>query len=155
MGNIVKMIKKILIMIGIITLLSACTGAGIKGVVERPEVSVKNVKMGKLSMSGGSAKFFINIKNPNRFPIPLSGFDYSLRLNGIEVANGTREQNVTINAGESRVVEVPLIFSFTNMLTMLPNLLNSKALKYDINGSIHFPWFNLPFNRSGGTSLSR
>ena len=149
------MIKKILMIVGVMALLSACASNGIKGVVERPEVSVEKVEMGKLSFSGGSAMFTVNIRNPNRFPIPLSGFDYGLRLNGIEVANGSREERVTIAAGESRSLEVPLVFSFTNMINLLPNLLSSRSLQYDLAGSIHFPWFNLPFNRSGGTSLSR
>ncbi|MCK5901530.1 MAG: LEA type 2 family protein [Cocleimonas sp.] len=139
----------------LITLLSSCSSAGIKGVIDRPEVSIQKVEMGRLSLSGGSAKFLINIKNTNAFPIPLSGFDYGLRLNGIEVANGSREQKITINGGESRLVEVPLVFSFSNMFNLLPNILGNKDLKYNLVGSIHFPWFNLPFSRSGGASFSR
>jgi LEA14-like dessication related protein len=110
--------------------------------------------MGKLTLSGGSAKFFLKIDNPNRFPIPLSGFDYALRLNGVEVANGTKEKRVTIASGGSDVIAIPLVFSFTNMMSLLPNVLKSRNLKYDLKGSIHFPWFKLPFSRSGGTSLS-
>ncbi len=149
------MIKKIITIIALMTLLSGCSSTGIKDLVERPKVSIENVKMGKLSLSGGSARFLLKIENPNRFPIPLQGFDYGLRLNGVEVANGTREKKVTIGGGESQIVEVPLVFSFTNMVSLLPNLLSSGSLKYDLKGSIHFPWFNLPFSRSGGTSLSR
>ena len=139
----------------LMTLLAGCSSTGIKDLVERPKVSIEKVQMGKLTLSGGSAKFLLKIENPNRFPIPLQGFDYGLRLNGVEVANGTREQKVSIGGGESKVVEVPLVFSFTNMVSLLPNLLSSRSLKYDLKGSIHFPWFNLPFSRSGGTSLSR
>ncbi len=139
----------------LMTLLAGCSSTGIKDLVERPKVSIEKVKMGKLTLSGGSAKFLLKIENPNRFPIPLQGFDYGLRLNGVEVANGTREQKVTIGGGETKIVEVPLVFSFTNMISLLPNLLSSRSLKYDLKGSIHFPWFKLPFSRSGGTSLSR
>ncbi|MCK5810430.1 MAG: LEA type 2 family protein [Cocleimonas sp.] len=149
------MIKKIITIIALITLLAGCSSTGIKDLVERPKVSIQDVKMGKLTLSGGSARFLLKIENPNRFPIPLQGFDYGLRLNGVEVANGNREQKVTIAGGESKVVEVPLVFSFSNMMSLLPNVLGNRSLKYDLKGSIHFPWFNLPFNRSGGTSLSR
>ncbi len=149
------MIKKIVLIFGLMMLLTGCSTGGIKGLVERPDVSIQKVEMGKISLSGGSAKFLLKVTNPNRFPIPLSGFDYGLRLNGIEVANGTREQKITIGGGESAVVAVPLVFSFSNMLSMLPNLMSSRDLKYDLSGSIHFPWFNLPFSRKGGTSFSR
>ncbi|MCK5917177.1 MAG: LEA type 2 family protein [Cocleimonas sp.] len=149
------MVKKIITIIALVTFLVGCSSNGLKDLVERPKVSVDNVKMGKLTLSGGSAKFLLKIENPNRFPIPLQGFDYGLRLNGVEVANGSREQKVTIAGGESKMVEVPLVFSFTNMMNLLPNVFSSRDLKYDLKGSIHFPWFNLPFSRSGGTSLSR
>ena len=139
----------------LMVLISGCSSNGIKDLVERPKVSIEKVEMGKLTLAGGSAKFILKISNPNRFAIPLSGFDYGLRLNGVEVANGNREHKVTIQAGESKVVEIPMVFSFTNMMNLLPNLLNNRNLKYDLAGSIHFPWFNLPFNRSGGTSLTR
>ncbi len=141
--------------IALTTSLAGCTSNGVKGLIERPTVSIENVQMGKLTLAGGSAKFSLKIQNPNSFPIPLSGFDYGLRLNGVEVANGNREHKVTIAGGEAKIVEIPMVFSFTNMMSLLPNLLNNRSLKYDLAGSIHFPWFNLPFSRSGGTSLSR
>ncbi len=141
--------------IALITLFIGCSSNGVKGLVERPKVSIEKVKMGKLTLAGGSANFLLKIENPNGFSIPLSGFDYGLRLNGVEVANGNREQKVIIQAGGAKRVEIPIIFSFSNMISLLPNLISSRDLKYDLAGSIHFPWFNLPFSRSGGTSLSR
>ena len=149
------MLKKIIAIITSIMLFVGCSSNGVKGLVERPKVSIEKVEMGKLTLAGGSANFLLKIENPNAFSIPLSGFNYGLRLNGVEVANGNREQKVTIQAGGSKLVEVPIIFSFSNMISLLPNLINNRSLKYDLAGSIHFPWFNLPFSRSGGTSLSR
>jgi len=64
--------------------------------------------MGNFNLSGGSAIFVLNITNPNSFPIPLTGFDYGLKLNGVEVANGVKEQRVTIAARQSQKLEVPL-----------------------------------------------
>lgn len=148
------MMKKIMTIIALFTLLSGCSSNGIKHLVERPKVSIQKVEMGKLTLSGGSANFFLKIDNPNRFPIPLSGFDYGLRLNGVEVANGAKEQKTTIASGGSNIVTLPIVFSFTNIMRLLPNVLSSRHLNYDLKGSIHFPWFNLPFNRSGKTSLS-
>ena len=149
------MIKKMIMIMMLSTSLLGCASYGIKGLIEQPKVSIENIQMGRLTLTGGSAKFSLKIQNPNPFPIPLSGFDYGLRLNGVEVANGNREHRVTIAGGGVKIVEIPMVFSFTNMMSLLPNLLNNRNLKYDLAGSIHFPWFNLPFNHSGGTTLSR
>lgn len=134
-------------------LLSACSSGGIKGLAETPTVQVHKVEMGSFNLSGGSATFVLNITNPNSFPIPLTGFDYGLRLNGIEVANGIKEQRVTIGANQSQKIEVPLSLSFTNMLNMLPNLLRSRKVDYSLGGNLHFPWIKIPFQRTGGAAI--
>ena len=135
--------------------LTACSSSGIKGIVEPPKVQVHKVQMGRFNMSGGTATFILNIQNPNSFPIPLSGFDYGLSLNGVPVARGDKEKKVTIKGGGSEKVEVPLTLSFGNMMNMLPGLLRSRQLNYQLDGSVHLPWFNIPFKRAGTTSLSR
>ena len=133
--------------------LSACSSSGIKGVVEPPKVQVHKVEMGHFNLSGGTATFVLDIQNPNRFPIPLAGFDYGLSLNGVQVANGMKEQKVTIKAGESQKVTVPLTLSFSNMVSMLPDLLRSGKINYQLGGSVHLPWFNIPFQRSGSANI--
>jgi len=133
--------------------LSGCSSSGIKGVVEPPRVQVHKVEMGKFSLSGGTATFVLDIQNPNKFPIPLAGFDYGLSLNGIAVARGNKEQRVTIGAGDSQKVTVPLKLSFTNMMNMIPGLLRDKRLSYALDGSVHLPWFNIPFSRAGNANL--
>ncbi len=137
----------------LIMFLVSCSSSGIKGVVEPPVVQVHKVEMGKLNLSGGTATFILDIQNPNRFPLPIAGFDYGLSLNGIQVAKGDKAHRVTIKAGESQKVTVPLTLSFTNMMNMLPGLLRSRQLNYQLDGSVHLPWFNIPFQRAGSTRL--
>lgn len=137
----------------IFILLSACSSGGIKGVVEPPRIQVHKVEMGNFNLSGGSAIFILDIQNPNRFSIPLSGIDYGLSLNGVRVAQGEREQRVSIKGGQSQKVEIPLQLSFTNMVNMLPGLLRDRRLNYDLGGSVHLPWFNIPFQRAGSTTI--
>lgn len=133
--------------------LSACSTGGIKGIAETPTVQVHKVEMGNFNLNGGSAIFVLNISNPNSFPIPLTGFNYGLNLNGIEVANGVKEQRITIGAKQSQKLEVPLSLSFTNMLNMLPNLLSTRQANYSLGGSLHFPWIKIPFQRAGTTNI--
>ena len=133
--------------------IAGCSSNGIEGIVERPRIQVHKVEFGNFNLSGGSAVFVLDIQNPNRFPIPLSGFDYGIRLNGVQVANGAREQRVTIPAGQSHKLEVPLSLSFSNMVNMLPGLIRNRSVNYELGGSVHLPWFNIPFQRTGSTSL--
>lgn len=148
----IKTYTLILPFILILSMLSSCSD-GIKGVVERPKIQVHKVEMGGFSLSGGTANIVLDIQNPNRFSIPLSGMDYGIKLNGIQVAKGVKEQKTTIKGGESQKVSLPISLSFTNMMHMIPGLLRDRNLNYDLDGSVHLPWFNIPFQRSGQTTL--
>ena len=148
-----KTITLALVLSFLATFLSACSSAGIKGLVEPPKVQVHKLEMGSLSLSGGSATIILNIQNPNKFPIPLAGFDYGLSLNGVQVAKGDKEHKVTIKSGETQKVSVPITLSFSNMLNMIPGLMRSSELDYSLDGSVHLPWFNIPFQRAGKTAL--
>ena len=133
--------------------LSGCSSTGIKGIVERPNVQVHKVELGNFNLTGGNATFVLDIQNPNSFPIPLAGFDYGLSLNGTAVARGNKEQRVTIPAGGSQKVTVPLSLSFTNMMSLVPGLLRNRSVNYQLDGSVHLPWINIPFKRNGSTNL--
>lgn len=148
-----KIISLFVILISLFTLTACSTGAGIKGIAEPPSVSVKHVQLERLNWQGGEANFTLNVTNPNAFPLPLTGFDYALNLNKIEVANGRREQSITIPARQSQQVSVPLSLSFVNIARMLPALIGQGTMQYQLTGSVHLPWLNIPFTRSGTTHL--
>ncbi len=57
------------------------------------------------------------------------GLDYGLRLNGVQVAQGVKEQRVNIGAKQSQKLEIPLQLSFSNMVNMLPGLLRNRSLE--------------------------
>ena len=111
------------------------------------------MKIMKTLLSVAVLSALTNSAIANKFPIPLSGFDYGLSLNGIQVANGTKEERVTIKGGESQKVTVPLTLSFTNMMNMIPGLLRNRTLDYKLGGSVHLPWFNIPFQRTGQANI--
>ena len=145
--------RKLILFAVILSFLSACSSSGIKGLVEPPTVQVHKLEMGSLNLSGGSATIILDIENPNSFPIPLAGFDDGLSLNGVKVAQGDKAHKVTIRSGEAQKVSVPITLSFTNMVNMIPGLLRSKEMDYSLDGSVHLPWFNIPFQRAGKTAL--
>ena len=149
-----KITSKIVTFIATLFLITACSsGSGIKGVAEPPTVSVQNVSLERLTWQGGEANFTISVTNPNPYPLPLSGFDYALMLNGVEVANGDQEQQMMISARQSRQVNVPLKLSFVNIASVLPGLIRQGTIQYQLAGSVHLTLLNIPFERSGKTQL--
>jgi len=148
-------ITTILIFVFSLFSISACgpNGAGIKGVAEPPRVSVRDVSFERFTWQGGEAIFTLDLSNPNAFPLPLTGVDYSLLLNGVQVGMGSREQSLQIPARQSRMVQFPLRLSFVNMASVLPGLMRQGNMNYQLRGSVHLPLFKIPFTRSGSTRL--
>ncbi|PWQ93867.1 LEA type 2 family protein [Leucothrix arctica] len=149
-----KIISKLIIILSLFSI-TACSSSGgrIKGIAEPPQVSVKDVQFERLNWQGGDANFILNITNPNAFPLPLTGFDYALSINKIQVANGNRDQSFTIPARQTKQVQVPLKVSFVNIARMLPGLFGQGTMQYELAGSAHLPWLNIPFSRTGSTNL--
>jgi len=128
-------------------------GAGIKGIAEPPGVSVQDVSFERFTWQGGEAVFTLQLSNPNAFALPLTGVDYALLLNGVEVGKGSRDQSMQIPPKQSRSVQFPLRLSFVNMASMLPGLMRQGTIQYQLRGNVHLPLFNIPFSRSGSTRL--
>jgi len=149
-----KIISIIIFISGLLTL-SGCSSnsVGIKGIAEPPKISVQNVSFERFTWQGGEAVFTLNLSNPNSFPLPLTGVDYALALNGVEVGKGSREQSLQIPSKQSQLVKFPLRLSFVNMANVLPGLMRQGTMQYDLRGSVHLPLFNIPFTRSGTTRL--
>ena len=148
-------ITSIIIFIFSCLTLNACSSnsIGIKGIAEPPKISVQNVNFERFTWQGGEAIFTLNLSNPNAFPLPLTGVDYAIALNGVEVGKGSQEQSMQIPPKQSRLVEFPLHLSFVNMANVLPGLIREGTVHYDLRGSVHLPLFNIPFTRSGSTRL--
>jgi LEA14-like dessication related protein len=128
--------------------LSACSN-GIKGVAETPEITVSGVKLGQFSLAGGDATLALKVRNPNSFSIPLRGLDYGLKLNGAEVAKGRTEGKLTLAGGETRIIQVPVQLDMMKLIRVAPGVLLDRRLNYDLSGHAHFPFINLPFQRTG------
>ncbi len=131
-------------------LLTSCTSNGIKGVAEAPDVSVEEVKIERMSFTGGQAVVTLNVSNPNAFAIPLNGFDYALKLNGIQVANGAEQGNMSIDGRGNRLIKVPVKLSLTELIRFAPQLLMNRSITYELAGLAKFPLVNVPFRRTGG-----
>jgi len=148
-----KITSLILILISFFLTACSSSGGGIKGVAEPPTISVQDVNFERFTWQGGEAIFTLEMKNPNAFPLPLTGVDYALALNGVEVGKGSREQSIQVPPHQTRLVQFPLRLSFVNMASVLPGLLQQGNLQYQLRGAVHLPLFNIPFTRSGNTRL--
>lgn len=147
-------LKTILSLLFIGLIMSACSN-GIKGVAEPPKISVYGVRMADMSLSEGNLLVALRVSNPNSYALPLNGLDYKLSLNGIEIADGKKTKNFTIDAKQDRIIEIPVTFSLLTLLRTIPAIVKTGQFTYDLSGNAHFPVLNLPFQRTGKVGAYR
>lgn len=139
--------------------LAAC--AGLKPQMLAPEVSVRNVTMGRFDFSGLDFLVDLRVKNPNDINLPITGIEYGLALQKIRVAEGRQARAVTLPAlGETDMplqVTVNLLKTATELVPLLMNKRTApKTLSYQVDGQVKLDWWympGIPFNKMGEVPL--
>ncbi len=139
--------------------LAAC--AGIKPQMLAPEVSVRNVTMGRFDFSGLDLLVDLRVKNPNDIELPITGIEYGVVLQKVRVAEGKQARAVTLPAlGEADMplqVTVNILKTATELVPLLMNKRKApKTLSYQVDGRVKLDWWympSIPFNKMGEVPL--
>lgn len=145
--------------LGTAAVVSACAGLPTRLIA--PEVRVRNVSLGQLDLSGLDVMVDLRVKNPNNIALPVTGIEYGLMLQKIQVAEGRQARAVTLPALSETdmplVVTVNLLKTATGLLPLLMNPGKApKSLAYQVDGRVKLDWWympTIPFNQSGEVPL--
>ncbi len=137
--------------------------AGCVGRARAPEVTLSSVGVAGIGLRGATLIANLDIKNPNDFTLetdsvvylfdaadPASGSTYS------SVTRGTYAQRVQIKDGETKAVEVPIEFSYSNMGAAVRAILNKGTFNYRLTGNVFLREplrRTIPFSKTGNVSL--
>ncbi len=125
-----------------------------------PEISVKNLMISELSLSGAKMNLILSVANPNAFAIGMDGLKYTLETGGITLARGTAQNISEIGKNERQDISIPVEVDFIAMGRQAMRLLDGNTAPYALSGDMHFTVpgggkKTLPFSRTGEMSLSR
>ncbi len=123
-----------------------------------PEISLKNVKVTRLTLAGAGLLFTLHLKNGNSFSVSPSGLHYRIELAGTRFAEGDAEQILSMRKDGESTIELPLNVSFIELGKSAYNLLTRSASRYQISGNmrLNIPSLGtqqIPFQKSGEVSL--
>lgn len=150
-------------------LLLATAATGCWPAFEQPEVRVAAVSLGGLGVRGGTLIAHVVVSNPNRFQLRTQALSYALELGGrtvgdgsgdpewIRLGEGRVDKEVSIEAKDSTIVEIPLDFTYSGVGAAIRSVLDRGTIDYRIAGDLRVsePVRRLvPFRRSGTVTLS-
>lgn len=126
-----KTFHKILAILWLLPLLhvagSGCTllreAIGIE--LRRPQLSLTDVSIVKANLTSIELALALRVDNPNDFALDFAKLDYTVRVDGIELAKGMRAQKISLPAESHVTLKFPLIVQTTQALSILSKVFTS------------------------------
>jgi len=105
--------------------------------IEKPAVSLSEVKLIAISLTKVDLAIGLAVDNPNPVAIELAGFDYKLVIEGNDFIKGTKNEPVNIEAAKEKIIFVPVSFAFADVKKLSDSLVNKDEFNYEINAVAH------------------
>lgn len=145
-----------LVLVLFATALAGCAGTGLMPDVIPPRVSLANLELLDSGMLEQRFRITLRVRNPNPFPLPITGFSFDLAVNGQSFADGVNNEATLIpNLGEETVV-VDASTSMLQVAQIIMTLPGRDTLAYNIDGQVFLQrtmGISVPFSEAGELNL--
>src|SRR5688500_6404444 len=114
--------------------------------VQKPTASLRSADVGAVNAEGFTVNFDLDVANPNAFNLPLTDADYVLTFGGVKVVDDKLSPAVSIPAGGSTGVTIPVRLRFEDLLKAERAIRDGGGdVPYELQGALGF---------SGGSGLA-
>jgi LEA14-like dessication related protein len=137
---------------------AGCASMG-KQMLREPVVTLKDVRLVGIGVTGGTLDVFLNIYNPNEFRLDGSRLTYQVFADSTAVGGGTLDQQFTVQNGDSTTIRLPLTFTYTGLGAAARQIQNQGSVNYRVKGEIEVATpigrFTRPYDQTGRYTLFR
>lgn len=142
---------------------AGCSTLG-RAAFKEPVVTLKQVQLRGVGLTGGSLDVTLAVQNPNHYRLDATRLTYRVMMgaDSITVASGAMDKLFTVQDGQTSDVVIPVDFSYNGLGAAGRSLLNTGAVNYHVTGvvTVGSPVgsVNVPYQSSGRfttTTISR
>jgi len=142
---------------------AGCSALG-RAAFQNPIVSLKDVRVRGLGLTGGQLDVLLSVYNPNHYRLDATHLTYRLNMAGdsITIADGSTDNRFTVQDSDSTTVTIPVSFSYAGLGAAGRSLLNTGAVNYHVLGDVTVGSpvgsFTVPYTSTGRfttTGMSR
>ncbi len=127
-----------------------------------PSVSIKDVRLGNISLTGAEVILALDFVNPNRFGVAFSDVRYRLEVDGSQWVSTRLNQIISVGGNSVNQIEIPIRLDFAQVGSSVYRLMTSGGsfqyrLTGDGNVDVDLPYFDtsrIPFDISGNHRIS-
>jgi LEA14-like dessication related protein len=131
--------------------------------VKMPKVSVKNLKLNRMGLTGADLELNLEVDNPNAFSFLMNALKYDFSVNGLSWVKGSQTKAVSMNKKGKAQVAIPVSLNLLQMgETVIQLLRGSSDLNYQLDGNLdlkaELPLLgavSLPLELAGSVPLAR
>ena len=135
-----------------------CASAA-RQMLKEPVVTLKDVRLVGIGVTGGTLDVFLNIYNPNEFRLDGSRLTYEVFADSVPVGGGTLNQQFTVQNGDTASIRLPLTFTYSGLGAAARQIQNQGSVNYRVKGEIEVATpigrFTRPYDQSGRYTLFR
>ncbi|RMH72686.1 MAG: hypothetical protein D6675_04025 [Gemmatimonadetes bacterium] len=135
----------------LVVMLAGCTA--IEQLIQKPTVQFKDVKLKDPSLFDATFVFAFEVHNPNLIGGSISQLTYDFDVNGQNFLEGVLDQGISIPAGGSSVVELPLQVEYLGFLNSVADFVHKDAVPYDLKGTFRVLGFDIPYRKTGSIDI--
>jgi LEA14-like dessication related protein len=120
--------------------LLACSCAMLQqmAALQAPTLSASGVRLTGLSFEAANLVLDVAVQNPNPLAVPLSGFDYDLRVEGHSLFRGNQASKQTVAAGGRSVIQIPVTLAFRDLYEAVAAMKSRDSADYRIDCGLSF-----------------
>jgi LEA14-like dessication related protein len=132
---------------------AACSALG-KQAFQEPKVTLQDVRVTGIGITGGQLDVLLNVDNPNEFRLDATRMTYKVLVgDSVQFATGTVDNHFTVDGKKQQQVHIPVSFTYSGIGAAGRQLINSGAVNYRVLGDVTVGTpvgnFTVPYSSTG------
>lgn len=118
-----------------------------------PVVTLQDVKVTGVGLTGGSLDVVLNVDNPNDFRLDATKLTYTVLIDSLPLASGETGQRFTVDGKQQTPIHIPINFTYAGIGQAGRQLMNTGSVNYTVRGDVVVGTpvgnFTVPYSRTG------
>ncbi|MDQ3996998.1 MAG: LEA type 2 family protein [Gemmatimonadota bacterium] len=120
---------------------------------QEPVVSVRDVRLNGIGLTGGSVDVGLNVYNPNNYRLDATRITYQLLFDTVTFATGALTQQQTVQARDTLRLTIPVNFTYRGVGEAGRQILGTGTVNYRLAGDVTVGSplgnFTIPYSTTG------
>lgn len=128
----------VLLLSCILCLLSGCSTLSDLSRIQKPAVSVEDVRVTDFNFNEMELTYDVKVKNPNAVEINMLAYDYNLDINKNTLVKGEQQKGLEVKPSGESTFQIPMKLNFQDFYTTIENLSNTDEASYNFLSNLTF-----------------